>query len=232
MTDENLLKKQKAIRQVRRGGSRNRKNWIDDVQFYSGEQWPTEIRKSREFDSRPCLTVNRLPQFVRQVTNDQRQNRPSIKIRPADDNADPETAEILRSCASHRKQQQRGSGLRQRLFYAVTGSFGYFRIVTDYASDNSFEQEIFIRRIANPLSVYGDADSNEPDGSDWNYCFVVEEVPRDAFEAEHGKEEVADWEQGTGGDGGWSRKDTVRVAEYHYVTQEKGNDYSRRWFRI
>ena len=66
--------------------------------------------------------------------------------------------------------------------------------------------EIFIRRIANPLSVYGDADSNEPDGSDWNYCFVVEEVPRDAFEAEHGKEEVADWEQGTGGDGGWSRK--------------------------
>ena len=107
----------------------------------------------------------------------------------------------------------------------MTGSFGYFRIVTDYASDNSFEQEIFIRRIANPLSVYGDADSNEPDGSDWNYCFVVEEVPRDAFEAEHGKEEVADWEQGTGGDGGWVTKDTVRVAEYYYVTQEKVTIY-------
>ena len=103
-------------------------------------------------------------------------------------------------------------------FYAVTGSFGYFRIVTDYASDNSFEQEIFIRRIANPLSVYGDADSNEPDGSDWNYCFVVEEVPRDAFRLNTAGRSSR-LGTGTGGDGGWVTKDTVRVAGYYYVTQ-------------
>lgn len=227
MTDEKLIEEaKKRFAKSVEAEAENRKNWIDDVQFYSGEQWPTEIRKSREIDSRPCLTVNRLPQFVRQVTNDQRQNRPSIKIRPADDNADPETAEILQGLVRHIESNSNADqAYDNAFFYAVTGSFGYFRIVTDYASDNSFEQEIFIRRIANPLSVYGDADSNEPDGSDWNYCFVVEEVPREQFEAEHGKETVADWDQGSGSDGGWVTKEVVRVAEYYYVETQKVKIY-------
>jgi hypothetical protein len=227
MTDEKLIEEaKKRFAKSVEAEAENRKNWIDDVQFYSGEQWPTEIRKSREIDSRPCLTVNRLPQFVRQVTNDQRQNRPSIKIRPADDNADPETAEILQGLVRHIESNSNADqAYDNAFFYAVTGSFGYFRIVTDYASDNSFEQEIFIRRIANPLSVYGDADSNEPDGSDWNYCFVVEEVPSEQFEAEHGKETVADWDQGSGSDGGWVTKEVVRVAEYYYVETQKVKIY-------
>ena len=227
MTDEKLIEEaKKRFAKSVEAEAENRKNWIDDVQFYSGEQWPTEIKRAREFDSRPCLTVNRLPQFVRQVTNDQRQNRPSIKIRPADDNADPDTAEILQGLVRHIESNSNADqAYDNAFFYAVTGSFGYFRIVTDYASDNSFEQEIFIRRIANPLSVYGDADSNEPDGSDWNYCFVVEEVPRDAFEAEYGKETVADWDQGSGSDGGWVTKEVVRVAEYYYVETQKVKIY-------
>jgi len=43
----------------------------------------------------PCLVINRLPSFIRQVVNGARQNRPSINVIPADSNADPETAEIM-----------------------------------------------------------------------------------------------------------------------------------------
>ena len=50
---------------------------------------------------RPMLTINKMPQHIRQVTNDIRQNRPSIRYRPADDKADPEVADILMGLVRH-----------------------------------------------------------------------------------------------------------------------------------
>ena len=49
---------------------------LDDFYFYQGDQWPSELRAERESNGRPCLTVNRIRQFVKQVVGDQRQNRP------------------------------------------------------------------------------------------------------------------------------------------------------------
>jgi hypothetical protein len=62
-----------------------RKAAQEDLEFLSGKQWPLEVQQERDIDRRPCLTVNRLPQQVQQVTNDQRQNRPAIKVSPVDD---------------------------------------------------------------------------------------------------------------------------------------------------
>ena len=140
-----------------------------------------QIRKSREFDSRPCLTVNRLPQFVRQVTNDQRQNRPSIKIRPADDNADPETAGFFKVLCVISKTTATRIRLTTTPFLCSDWFIRLFphryglRIGQQFRAGNLYPSH------CKPALCLGDADSNEPDGGDWNYCFVVEEVPRDAF---------------------------------------------------
>jgi hypothetical protein len=93
--------------------SENRKEALEDMRFRSGDQWPAEIRNAREQDRRPCLTINRLPQFSRQIINDIRQNRPSIKVNPVDDQADVETAKIQQGIIRHIEYQlQRGRGLR------------------------------------------------------------------------------------------------------------------------
>ena len=69
---------------------------LDDLRFARlGEQWPTAIKRQREIDGRACLTINKMPSFIRQVANDARQNKPSIAVNPADDRADPETVEII-----------------------------------------------------------------------------------------------------------------------------------------
>jgi hypothetical protein len=81
--------------------SENREDQLDDLRFYAGSpdnqwQWPADVLATRgavqgqTINARPCLTINKLPQHVKQVTNDQRQNRPSGKVIPADDNADIE----------------------------------------------------------------------------------------------------------------------------------------------
>lgn len=190
----------------------------DDVAFANGSQWPEQIEREREHDNRPCLTINRMMQFIRQVTNDQRQNKPSIKVRPVDDFADKDTAEIMQGLIRHIEANSNADlAYDTATFYQVAGGFGFFRITTDYP-DYGFEQEIYIKTIPNPLSVYWDHNSRLPDGSDWEYCFVTEEIPCDEFDdrypdkpAPFMSDDISSWE----------REDTVRVAEYWYKEREE-----------
>ena len=221
MTDEELIETaQKRFQRCVEAEAEARKEFVDDLNFYAGEQWPQQLKSGRESQKRPVLTINRMPQFVRQVTNDQRQNRPSIKVRPVDNDADVETADVISGLVRHIESNSNADqAYDNAFFYAVTGGWGYFRILTDYANNESFDQEIYVRRIANPLNCYRDPDSTEPDGSDFNYFFIVEEVSNDEYEAEYGDDDIKSWKAGGLGDitGGWVTENTVRVAEYYYV---------------
>src|SRR5438874_9186916 len=154
----------------------NRREALDDLRFARlAEQWPEKVRRERERTGRPCLTINRLPAFIRQVVNDARQNQPAIKVHPADSTADPKTAEIYNGLIRNIEVTSRADvAYDTALDFAVTMGFGYLRINTEYACDDSFDLDLVIRRIANPFSVYGDPYSTESDSSDWNTAFVTE----------------------------------------------------------
>lgn len=203
--------------------SDNRAGGLDDLRFSRlSDQWPEEIRRKREMDGRPCLTINRLPAFIRQVVNDSRQNKPAVQVHPVDSNADPKTAEIL-------------SGLIRNIEYAsdadvaydtavecaVTSGFGYFRIATAYAFDDAFDLDIVIQRIANPFTVYADPDSTAADSSDWNVAFITDMYTKDAFEKRWPNADPVDFEDtGYGGlSTPWREGEMVMVAEYW--TREK-----------
>ena len=194
----------------------NRQNWIDDVRFARlGEQWLEAIKQQRQREGRPCLTINRLPAFIRQVTNDARQNTPSIKFHPVGDGADQETAKILDGLARNIEYTSNADiAYDNALDNAVTGGFGYFRISTDYADDDVFDQDIRIEVIKNPLTVYGDPMSSCADSSDWNVCFVTEMYSHDEFKKKWPKAEMIDWEADSRDGADWFRKDEVRVAEW------------------
>lgn len=191
---------------------------LDDLKFRAGEQWPTDVKTSRELDGRPCLTINRLPQFVRQITNDQRQNRPSIKVNPFDDLADVETAKILQGIVRHIEYNSNADVAYDTAFEgAVTKGIGYLRVLTEYCDPHSFDQEIKIKRIRNSFSVYLDPNYQEPDGSDANWGFIFEDLRREDFLAQYKDSELAGMNSwaGIGDDNNdWVNKDTIRVAEY------------------
>ena len=190
----------------------------DDLRFARlGEQWPEKVRRDRELDGRPCLTINRLPAFIRQVVNDARLNKPAIVCHPVDDGADPQTAEIFNGLIRHIEQSSDAEvAYDTALDFAVTCGFGYFRINTRYARDDSFEQDIVIERVADPFSVYGDPDSTAADSSDWNTAFVLDSLPRAAFEARWKGAEAANWSAGAYGGlaEAWGDGERVTVAEF------------------
>jgi hypothetical protein len=196
----------------------NRKAFEDDIDFALLEnQWPERVRRDRELEGRPCLTVNKLVSMGRQVVNDARRNKPGIKVLPVDDAADPDTAEILNGVIRNIEQSSNAEvAYDTALEHAVFGGFGYFRINTRYSSDDTFQQDIVIERVSNPLSVYPDCYSTGADSADWNYCFVTDSMTKAAFDKAYPGAEQADWQGEAWKDmaSPWLDGDFVQVAEY------------------
>ena len=198
--------------------SDNRINWEDDVSFSRDEdQWPAKIKQQRELEGRPCLTINKLGAFIRQVVNDARQNKPQANVHPVDSQGDPATAQVFNGLirniyATSDADVAHDTGIE----HAVSGGFGYWRINTAYTSDDTFDQDITINRIANPLCVYGDYASSAADSSDWDRAFIVDTLTKDQFERRYKGAEAVDWKGDDYGKLGapWIEGDTVMIAEY------------------
>ncbi|HET6970678.1 MAG TPA: portal protein [Phenylobacterium sp.] len=219
MSDDDILEEARAAFELAADAeAENRREALDDLRFARlGEQWPAKVRRERELEGRPCLTINRMPAFIRQVVNDARQNKPAITVHPVDNGADRETAEAISGLIRHIEQSSDAEvAYDTALDFAVTGGFGYFRINTRYADDDSFDQDLAIERVANPFSVYGDPESTAADSSDWNTAFVVDTLPKAAFQARWKGADAVDWEADDYGrlSGPWLDGDRVLVAEY------------------
>lgn len=196
-----------------------------DLEFARlGKQWDERIRRQRELEQRPCLTFNKMPAFIRQVVNDARQNKPSIKVHPQDSNADPRTAEIINGLIRNIEVTSDADvAYDTAIEHAVGQGFGYWRINTAYTSDDAFDQDIVIERIANPFTVYGDPRSTAADSSDWNECFVVTTMTKDEFEAAYPDCDKVDWEHDFRDAPGWLDGENVVVAEYWTREKVKGS---------
>lgn len=196
--------------------SLNRQLALEDIRFARlAEQWPDKIREQREAESRPCLTINRIPAFARQVTNDVRQNRPSINARPVGDGSDRETAELISGLIRNIEISSNADvAYDTGAEAAVYGGFGYWRVDVDYTYDDSFDLDLKILRIANPFSVYGDPKSTEADSCDWRFGFVAEWLSRDEFKRRFKGAAMLDFDEAKGDEEPWWEEDRVRIAEW------------------
>lgn len=196
----------------------NRRDAEDDLRFARlEEQWPEKVRRDRELEGRPCLTLNRMPAFIRQVVNDARQNNPAITVHPVDGGSDPEVAEIYNGIIRNIEQASGADvAYDTALDFAVTCGFGYWRVNTRYAHDETFDQDIVIERVANPFSIYGDPDSAGADSSDWNTAFVVDSMDRAEFDKRWRGADAVDWEISdyVNLTPPWLEGDRVMLAEY------------------
>ena len=221
-TDEDLLAaSREGLQAAIEDESEQRALMLDDLRFATLDQWPADIRSQREGDvvngPRPCLTIDQINQYITQVSNDMRANWPSIKTRPVDDVADPETAKIYQGLVRHIEDQSSA-----KIAYGTAGDssvtigLGFFRITTDYVAPDSFDQEILIKRVPDTFSAYLSRHVM-PDGSDAEKGWIFEQVPLEKFKREHPKAKFADQDfSNLGVMPVWKTADTVTVCEYFY----------------
>lgn len=205
-----------------------------DIKFLDGDHWPDDVINERKEKRRPCLTFNKLPSIVDQIVGDQRQMRPAISVFPAQ--GDVEGANLKMVNYVGKKDYTLAevyAGIIRNIEYSSNADMaydtaaeqcsswglGYFRILTDYADDTSFDQDFQIKRIRNYKSVLLDPDFQEPDGSDVEWGFIFTKLHRDEFEKKYPENQAVSlsdikedqfeiWVDG---------QDYIYIAEYYYL---------------
>jgi len=212
------------LRQAAEADTTNRAEALDDVKFAAGDQWPVEIQNSRNLEARPCLTINKVDAYVRQICNQQRQQRPRIKCQGMNNETDAKMAQIITGICRHVEVNSNADHAYDTAFdFAVRMGWGYWRVTTDYVRPDSFDQEIYIKPIDNPFTVYFDPNSTAPDGSDAEKCLVTVVMAKENFrkmypDADDGGSFSA---RGTGDSNSeWVTKHDIRIAEYFYTRIE------------
>lgn len=201
-----------------------RAEMLVDKQFRASEQWPADIKRDREIDKRPCLTINRFPQVLGQISDQQRQSRPRIQINPVDGGSDVDTAEAIQGVIRNIETQSDvetvyETGCNDQ---RVMGR-GYWRILTEYASEDGFDQELRLKRVRNAFTVYRDPACLEATYSDARFYFIDEDVPRDEYRVRYPKSALASLNNfQSPGDTpvDWVNEKAVRIAEYWYVEEK------------
>jgi hypothetical protein len=217
--------------------SETRESELDDLRFYAGSpdnqwQWPADVLQTRgavqgqTINARPCLTINKLPQHVKQITNEQRMNRPGIKVIPADDKGDVEVADVYNGVIRHIEYiSDADVAYDTACENQVSYGEGYIRLLTEYCDEDTFDQDIKIGRVRNSFSVYMDPLIQDPTGADARWCFITEDLTKAEYERLYPNAAPINTLMSLGvGDQSisqWISENTVRIAEYFYIEYEK-----------
>ncbi|WP_343928742.1 portal protein [Pigmentiphaga daeguensis] len=202
-----------------------RQLYTDDMKFLfadsdNQEQWLPAVRARRQLEGQPMLTVNKTHTHWLHVVNQAKANRPGLHVHPTGSEATYEAAMVFENIIRHIEYASDAqTAYMNACECQVGGGIGYWRIVTDYADDNGFDQEIFIRPVPDPLAVYM-SPVKRKDGSDATFCIIYDDMPRAQFEAKYPN--VAPSLVGMNvTESGWLTKDSVRIAEYYEVEEGK-----------
>ena len=221
----------------------NRNKGIEDFRFVAvpGHQWDEGQKKARR--GRPCYEFPMLRAHWRQITGDQKQARPQIKIRAVED-GDVQGAELRQGLIRNIEDQSRASAAYDTAFeWSSAAGMGAWRIVSAYSEDDGWDQDLRIKEIPDALStVWFDPDAKERDARDGMFAFVEDAISREDFKARYPKADAVDFDsQARTLYGDWYGQDKVRIAEYwrkvpvtktlclladgRTVEKEEGQDY-------
>lgn len=210
----------------------------EDIKFANGNsdngyQWDSRLLKDRQAaagGARPSLTINKIPQHVAQVTNDQRRNKPAIKVRPVDDSGDDEVAEVLNGIIRHihRNANDCYEGADVAFSIAtesqVEGGIGYFRIASDYYADDD-KQDLYFCAVHDFSTILDDPAIKTVTGRDRRYLFETVLLDEHEFESQYPDADPIDWDvAGMHDTAAWYERERkqVRVAQYWVCEDVKG----------
>ncbi len=218
--DKILAEAKRRFQRCESWESTARRRFLQDVKFVNGDaynhyQWPDDVRTQRDGQERPCLTVNKTRQHCLQIINDARQNKTSIKIKPVGDDASYDAAQIYEGLVRRIEYLSNADAIYNlATTHQVQGGIVYWRVVTDYEGPDSFDQEIFLKPVTDPLTVFLDPDIQEADGSDARFGLVFRRVPKDQFRLAYPQYADRGVAPALGNEDAWTDEDLVMVAEY------------------
>lgn len=225
------MKAQKILERIRErwplmeaADQENRQLAIRDMRFLNikGAQWEG-VPGSNQRGDRPKYEFNESKVKAKRLINEMRANRPAGKVRAVED-GDRDTAEVMEGLMRNVWTSSKGDHITDYAAeYQVGAGMGAWRITTEYASEDVFDQDIIYKPIMNPFCLWCDPaakDQLKRDAMDW---FYTERISKAAYEARWPKAEVVSLEDGGqfDQDDAWRDDSEVRIGEYWW--KQKGS---------
>jgi hypothetical protein len=229
---EYSTKNEKLLKEIRDSYEYCLDRWRDirdegneDMRYVSGDPWPPKERKARKDANRPCCSTDELTQVINKVVNGVRQSKRAVNVVPRGFGANDKTAELrgdlIREIEYKSNAQSAYACGFENMCYR---SYGGWRILRQYVSEKTFDQELVIKRIPNPNASLPDPDCKEADYSDAKYWFLLDTVPRKEYKRKYPKAKIVDFnKEQLAVASKWITESQVVVAEYWRVEEEKRN---------
>jgi Phage P22-like portal protein len=201
-----------------------------DYKFANGDthnkyQWDADLVIRRELEEKPILTINKVQQHNLLIVNDAKQNKSGVRVRPVGDDASFEGAEMYQQLIYHIEYISNAENIYDNgLNWAVQAGIGYWYVDTDWIDPaKGFDQEIYIKHIRDPRTVYLDPNINEQDGSDARMGIIFQDIDKKLYQKQNPKFANVGGSNVLGSTvsmDGWLTKDKIREALY-YRKEEK-----------
>lgn len=203
-----------------------RRSFEQDVRFANGDadnrwQWEDAMLQARDADAAPSMTINMTLIHCLLIQNDIKKNPPAIMVRPTGGGATAKSAEINGGLIREISRASDATNIYLKASETlIQGGVGYWRVLTEYEDENSFDQVIRIRSVRNAMCVAMDPEAKEPSGADANWGIIFEDVKNDDL-----KEEYEKYKDQIGATNAvsmtgqnrtdWVNEDHTRVAEWY-----------------
>lgn len=195
----------------------NRRMHSEDLNFvYNSEsmgQWDPVVLEARR--GKPNYTFNRVIGPVNIVVADMRQTRPAGKVRPTSGAASEAVADILGGLMRSIEDESRADPIYKNQYkFAVAGGFGAWRLMPEYASEDSFDQVLRLKDIPNPQTVIWDPECSDACSGDAMWCIVGERLSKEKHRSLFPTADTESSFNISRDSYGWFTDKEVRVVEY------------------
>lgn len=225
----------KLIKLARRRFSETMANWSDirkdavqDQKYFTGLQADSEMARAvRARGGNPNIQVNMIPNFVQQVENSIRQQNIGLTVHATDEEGSEETAKILQGIVrhiEHNSQAKTAYLWAAGSHGALVPGFGFIKLECDYSPSKNgiptFDQEIFIRGIKDPMTILPDFFAQSPDFSDSDFWFEFEQMDKSIYKERYVSSKLSntyakDWGSlSTSIGSSWISSNACKVAKY------------------
>lgn len=172
------LKEAQEAETDQREASREAHHFIDKR---DGQWEPDVIQRMK---GKPRYTFDKCNPIVDQIAGEIEQADFSIKVRPSGGEASEDTADVLDGLIRNIRNISNADHIfNQGARNMITGGFDAWEVVQDWADADSFDQDLFIRKIPNAIDrVWFDPGSEMQDRSDAKWAVVLQVLTRKEYE--------------------------------------------------
>jgi hypothetical protein len=135
--------------------------------------------------NRDPLEFNIVEAYVSRLVGEFSKQEPSIEVMNSPDTAviDPAIIDLIEGNMRCVLQEANNNNFEEQIYKDIlTGGFSVAEVYTDYKNNSTFNQEIFLRHLADPTMCGFDPFAVNPSKSDGEYCFALYPQTKEVFQ--------------------------------------------------